>query len=157
VTMMFKDIPTTAPFNETNITTGNYPGSMLFHWLHEQIEPALISAIGIEPRAVDRMIGTVANWGWVGSEKIFLPTAVNIFGTTGFSHKNYGTGTQTQFALFAMNPNKKIKKLNGSRYYWWLAEPSAGSSTAFCDAFSYGSANDNGASTAIGVVPAFLI
>jgi hypothetical protein len=157
VTMMFKDIPTTAPFNETNITTGDYPGSMLYHWLHEQIEPALISAIGLTPRPVDRIIGTVANWAWVGSETIFLPTNVNIFGTTGFSHTNYGTGTQTQFALFAMNPNKKIKKWNGSRYYWWLAEPSANSSTYFCLACDRGRAGSIGASDAHGVVPAFLI
>ena len=157
VTMMFKDIPTTAPFNETNITTGDYPGSMLFHWLHEQIEPALISAIGLTPRPVGRLIGTVANWAWVGSETIFLPTNVNIFGTTGFSYTNYGTGTQTQFALFAMNPNKKIKKRNGSRYYWWLAEPSAGSSTGFCGADGNGYADIDIASLTFGVVPAFLI
>lgn len=157
VTMMFKDIPTTAPFNETNITTGDYPGSMLFHWLHEQIEPALISAIGLTPRPVDRIIGTVASGAWAGSETIFLPTNVNIFGTTGFSHTNYGAGTQTQFALFAMNPNKKIKKLNGSRYYWWLAEPSASSSTNFCRANNRGDAFYGNASNTFGVVPAFLI
>jgi hypothetical protein len=157
VTMMFKDIPTLAPFNETNITTGDYPGSMLFHWLHEQIEPALISAIGLTPRPVDRMIGTVASSDWAGSETIFLPTNVNIFGTTGFSHTDYGTGTQTQFALFAMNPSRKIKKLNGFRVSWWIAEPTANSSTHFCIAYYYSNADTNSASLARGVVPAFLI
>lgn len=157
VTMMFKDIPTTAPFNETNTTTGDYPGSMLFHWLHEQFEPALISAIGFDPRPVDRRIGTVTNWAWVGSEKIFLPTNVNIFGTTGFSHTNYGTGTQTQFALFALNPNRKIKRNNNSRSSWWLAEPSANSSPNFCLAGDTGHATNHNASHTRGVVPAFLI
>lgn len=163
VTMMFKDIPTTAPFNETNTTDGDYPGSMLFHWLHERFESALISAINgggatvVEPLAVDRIIGTVENWGWVGSEKIFLPTSVNVFGTTGFSHTNYGTGTQTQFALFALNPNRKIKRNNNSRSSWWLAEPSANSSTYFCRAHSYGYASHILASFTYGVVPAFLI
>jgi hypothetical protein len=161
VTMMFKDIPTTAPFNETNTTTGDYPGSMLFHWLHERFEPALISAINgggntIQPLAVDRIIGTVADWAWVGSEKIFLPTSVNVFGTTGFSHANYGTGTQTQFALFALNPNRKIKRNNNSRSSWWLAEPSANSSAAFCAAY-LGSSNHILAGGTFGVVPAFLI
>ena len=163
VTMMFKDIPTTAPFNETDTTTGDYPGSMLFHWLHERFEDALITAINgggataIEPLAVDRYIGTVANWGWVGSEKIFLPTNVNIFGTTGFSHTNYGTGTQTQFALFALNPNRKIKRNNNSRSNWWLAEPSTTSSAHFCLADAGGLANFSGASSVFGVVPTFLI
>jgi hypothetical protein len=163
VTMIFKDIPTTAKFNDTDTTTGDYPGSMLFHWLHEQFESALISAINgggatvVEPLAVDRIIGTVANWAWVGSEKIFLPTHVNIFGTTGFSHTNYGTGTQTQFALFALNPNRKIKRNNNSRSYWWLAEPSANSSTRFCYVDYRGYSHDSSASGTNGVVPAFLI
>jgi hypothetical protein len=157
VTMMFKNLPTLAQFNTTNITTGDYPGSMLFHWLHEQFEPALVSAIGLTPRPVDRIIGTVGSWGWVGSETIFLPTNVNIFGTTGFSHTNYGTGTQTQFALFALNPNRKLKKYNGSRTSWWLAEPSAGSSASFCLADGGGRAYFNGASGTSGVDPAFLI
>ena len=157
VTMMFKNLPTLAQFNTTNITTGDYPGSMLFHWLHEQFEPALISAIGLTPRPVDRIIGTVANWGWVGSETIFLPTNVNIFGTTGFSHTHYGTGTQTQFALFALNPNRKLKKYNGSRTSWWLAEPSAGSSAYFCTAYYSGTTYINYASNTSGVDPAFLI
>jgi hypothetical protein len=163
VTMMFKDIPTTAKFNDTDTTTGDYPGSMLFHWLHEQFESALISAINgggatvVEPLAVDRIIGTVAGWAWVGSEKLFLPTNVNIFGTTGFSHTNYGTGTQTQFALFALNPNRKIKRNNNSRSYWWLAEPSANSSTNFSHADSQGHSNTHGTSLTYGVVPAFLI
>jgi|GEM_PF-6616884 len=163
VAMMFKDIPTTAKFNDTDTTTGDYPGSMLFHWLHEQFESALISAINgggatvVEPLAVDRIIGTVANWAWVGSEKIFLPTNVNIFGTTGFSHTNYGTGTQTQFALFALNPNRKIKRNNNSRSSWWLAEPSANSSTSFCVAGYRGHSSASGASYTYGVVPAFLI
>jgi hypothetical protein len=157
VTMMFKNIPTTAPFNETNTTAGDYPGSMLFHWLHERFEPALVAAIGLEPRPVDRIIGTVANWAWVGSEKIFLPTNVNIYGTTGFSHTNYGTGTQTQFALHALNPNRKVKRLNGSSSSWWLAEPSANSSTSFCYAYTYGLATSYYASSSLGVVPAFLI
>lgn len=163
VTMMFKDIPTTAPFNKTNTTTGDYPASMLFHWLHERFEPALISAINgggatvVEPLAVDRNIGTVANWAWVGSEKIFLPTNVNIFGTTGFSHTNYGTGTQTQFALFALNPNRKIKRNNNSRSYWWLAEPSANSSVHFCTASYRGYSTYDNAGITRGVVPAFLI
>jgi hypothetical protein len=163
VTMMFKDIPTTAKFNNTNTTTGDYPGSMLFHWLHEQFESALISAINgggatvVEPLAVDRFIGTVANWGFVGSEKIFLPTSVNIFGTTGFSHTNYGTGTQTQFALFALNPNRKIKRNNDSRSTWWLAEPMANSSTCFCSANAQGHSRYDFAGGTFGVVPAFLI
>jgi hypothetical protein len=162
VTMMFKDIPTTAPFNETSTTTGDYTGSMLFHWLHERFEPALISAINgggatvVEPLAVDRRIGTVAGGGWVGSEKIFLPTSVNIFGTTGFSDTRRA-GTQTQFALFAMNPNRKIKRLNGGREGWWLAEPSASSSTHFCIADSNGRTDGGNAINARGVVPAFLI
>ena len=159
VTMMFKNIPTTAQFNETDTTTGDYQGSDLFAWLRESFEPALISAIGLEPRAVDRRIGTVANWNWVGiGEKIFLPTNVNIFGTTGLSNVNYATGTQTQFALFVMNPNRKIKKWNPSRSTWWLAEPSANLSTHFCSAGVQGDATNFEASTLqVGVVPTFLI
>jgi len=56
-----------------------------------------------------------------------------------------------------MNPNKKIKRRNGSRYYWWLAEPSANSSTNFCFADSDGNAGNGNASLTRGVVPAFLI
>ena len=155
--MGFKNIPTTAPFNETDITTDAYPGSELYHWLHERVEQALIAAIDLDPYLIDRLVGTVAAWGWAGSEKIFLQTNVNVFGTTGFSHTDYGTGTQTQFPLFALNPSRKVKKYNGTRSTWWLAEPSAGSSTHFCRANDRGYASSNAASDVFGVVPAFLI
>lgn len=153
VTMMFKDIPTEAPFNETSTTSGGYKESMLVHWLRQRFASALISAIGIEPRSVRRKIGALTN----DAEKIFLPTNANVFGTPGYSQTAYGSGTQTQFALFAMNPSKRIKKLNGSRRMWWLAEPVASSATDFCMVHDCGFDFYIGAGSTIGVAPAFLI
>jgi len=155
--MGFKNIPTLAKFNTTNITTGDYLGSELYHWLHEQFEPALITAIGLDPYQIDRWVPSVVSAGWCGPENIFLQTNVNVFGTTGFSHTDYGTGTQTQFPLFALNPSRRVKKHNGSRSTWWLAEPSADSSTYFCAANYLGYADYYNASSVNGVVPAFLI
>ena len=159
VTMMFKNIPTTAQFNETDTTTGDYQGSDLFAWLRESFEPALISAIGLEPRAVDRRIGTVANWNWVGiGEKIFPPDKCKYFWNNWIlKHELCDRDTDT-ICTFVMNPNRKIKKWNPSRSTWWLSRTSKFVYPLLFLLAVQGDANQFRASTLqVGVVPTFLI
>lgn len=167
VTFMFQNIPLIAPFNVVNpptgtspwsTTAGGYAGSELKANL-SKIYTAIAGQFGTAtPRPVDRYLATHNSSQWCGSEQIFLPTNQNIFGDTGFAHASRGVGTQRQFALFSLNPSKIMKRRNGSiRQYWWLAEPSENSSTAFTYVSAVGYANYNFSSLAYGVVPAFII
>ena len=164
VTFQFKNIPLTAPMHKLNVspfysTSQGYTGSDLktkglVNWY-----TAIDSQFGTaKPREVDRIIATSSDYEWCGAEKLFLPTGMNIFGSPGFARADRGVGTQHLFPLYALNPNSRMKKRNGStRQYWWLAEPSAGSASYFTFVTTLGHLHDTYSYTSRGVAPAFLI
>jgi len=164
VTFQFKNIPLTAPMHKLNVspyyqTSQGYTGSDLITIGLANWYTAIASQFGTAtPYNVDRSIATRDSAEWCGAEKLFLPTAMNVFGSPGYALSAEGVRTQTQFPLYALNPNKRMKRRNGSiRQYWWLAEPSAGSSSLFTFVYLNGSLNDNYSHYSIGVAPAFLI
>jgi hypothetical protein len=169
VTFQFKNIPLRAPMHKLNVspyyqTSQNYKGSDLVTIGLANFYAGLADNFGIGtanetiPYSVDRILGTVSSWEWCGPEKLFLPTGMNIFGHPGFAQEHYGVGTQSQFPLYALNPNKRMKRYNGSvRNTWWLAEPSAGSSSAFTYVSAGGGIDGAGSYISFGVAPAFLI
>ena len=84
------------------------------------------------------------------SDKLFLLSEVEIFGSTSYS----AAGEGTQYDYYKAG-NSKVKNKNGSAAYWWERSPSASNSTAFCLVYSNGGAGDSGASTARGVAFGF--
>ncbi len=164
VTFQFKNIPLTAPMHKLNVspyyqTSQGYTGSDLKTKGLANWYTAIASQFGTAtPYGVDRSVATIDSAEWCGAEKLFLPTAMNVFGSPGYARSAEGARTQTQFPLYALNPNKRMKRRNGSiRQYWWLAEPSAGSSHNFTNVSGYGILNYLNSYSSIGVVPAFLI
>ncbi len=169
VTFQFKNIPLKAPMHKLNVspyyqTSQNYKGSDLVTIGLANFYAGLADNFGIGtanetiPYSVDRILGTVNDSEWCGPEKLFLPTGMNIFGHPGFAQEHHGVGTQSQFPLYALNPNKRMKRYNGSdRQTWWLAEPSAGSSSGFTFVDITGSLDYGGSYYSRGVAPDFLI
>jgi hypothetical protein len=164
VTMMFKNLPLNAPMHKLNTspyyqTSQGYTGSDLITIGLANWYTAIASQFGTAtPRSVDRIIATVDGYEWCGSEQLFLPTGMNIFGSPGFARADRGVGTQHLFPLYALNPNSRMKKRNGSpRQYWWLAEPSAGSAGSFTLVNYTGLLYYNISYYSFGVAPAFLI
>ena len=84
------------------------------------------------------------------SDKLFLLSEVEIFGSTSYS----AAGEGTQYDYYKAG-NSKVKKRNGSAANWWERSPYASISTYFCLVDSVGGANSSYASDAIGVAFGF--
>lgn len=84
------------------------------------------------------------------SDKLFLLSEVEIFGSTSYS----AAGEGTQYDYYKAG-NSKVKKRNGSAAYWWERSPSACNSTYFCLVNSSGRASNDYASAAAGVAFGF--
>ena len=84
------------------------------------------------------------------ADKLFLLSEIEIFGSVSYSKS--GEGTQYDYYKAG---NSKVKKFNGSAYYWWERSPYGSGSANFCFVYSYGGANYYDASIAYGVAFGF--
>ena len=69
------------------------------------------------------------------SDKLFLLSEVEIFGSTTYSF----TGEGSQYAYYKAG-NTKVKKVNGSVKRWWERSPSSRIAGGFCDVYDDGTA-----------------
>lgn len=86
-------------------------------------------------------------------DKVFLPSEIEIFGTTTYSVSGEGS----QYSYFATATNRyKLPKWNSSNVSdrWWERSPAANYSYAFCIVYDGGDANGGAASIAFGLAPA---
>ena len=86
------------------------------------------------------------------SDKLFLLSEVEIFGSTTES----ASGEGTQYAYYKAG-NSKIKKVNGSASLWWERSPRTSATGNFCAVGSNGAALQNYASVSQGVSFAFCV
>ena len=84
------------------------------------------------------------------SDKLFLLSEVEIFGSTSYS----AAGEGTQYDYYKAG-NSKVKKRSGSAAIWWERSPYASNSAFFCLVVSDGNADDYLASYAYGVAFGF--
>ena len=84
------------------------------------------------------------------ADKLFLLSEIEIFGSVSYSKS--GEGTQYDYYKAG---NSKVKKFNGSASDWWERSPYGSSSAYFCFVNSYGDADCDNASGAIGVAFGF--
>ena len=84
------------------------------------------------------------------SDKLFLLSEVEIFGST--KHSAAGEGTQYDYYKAG---NSKVKNQNGSAANWWERSPRASASTRFCMVNGGGNASNSTASIAFGVAFGF--
>lgn len=88
------------------------------------------------------------------TDKVFIPSEVEVFGTPKYSKKGEGE----QYALFKDWKNR-VKGYADGEYgrRWWLRSPSAGNNTGFCLVNADGSCNYYGAYNFHGVALCFAI
>lgn len=88
------------------------------------------------------------------TDKVFIPSEVEVFGTPKYSKKGEGE----QYALFKDWKNR-VKGYADGEYGrgWWLRSPSEGYSFHFCIVRGYGGYDDKHASDSYGVAPCFAI
>lgn len=141
--------------NSTNITTGGYAGSFMHtsvfpvydtHFT-EKLNNHLLSRRDILTNSVSG--STANNWGW-HSIKSRLMSEPEVYGTRAFGG-NYDIGTAyNRFPLFNLAPKYICNKTS----YWLRAVTD---SATFASVNGNGYANHRGASSVLGVRPAFVI
>ena len=118
--------------------------------------PAILALMPTEVQNGIREVSKKASVGGASStietvsDKLFLLSEVEIFGSTSYS----AAGEGTQYDYYKAG-NSKVKKQNGSAAVWWERSPYASSSTYFCLVSGNGSAYDSYASFARGVAFGF--
>ena len=147
-------LATTYPMNSSNTNSGGWKSSAMrtstMATLLNQIESTLRSYI----KAVNKKssAGSQSSTIETTSDKLFLLSEIEIFGSTTYSKS--GEGQQYDYYK-AGNP--KVKTVNGSAYYWWERSPYGSYSTGFCGIGSNGAADYTGASDSYGVSFGFCI
>ena len=118
--------------------------------------PAILALMPTEVQNGIREVSKKASVGGASStietvsDKLFLLSEVEIFGSTSYS----AAGEGTQYDYYKAG-NSKVKNRNGSAALWWERSPDASESAFFCMVVSSGSAGSDDASYAIGVAFGF--
>lgn len=142
----------TKAMNSSNTNSGGWKNSAM----RTTHLPAILALMPTEVQNGIRKVSKKASVGGASStietvsDKLFLLSEVEIFGSTSYS----AAGEGTQYDYYKAG-NSKLKKQNGSAAYWWERSPYASGSTRFCLVISYGDADRNVASIAIGVAFGF--
>ena len=118
--------------------------------------PAILALMPTEVQNGIREVSKKVSVGGISStietvsDKLFLLSEVEIFGST----TNSAAGEGTQYDYYKAG-NSKVKNRNGSAAPWWERSPNAGYPTNFCVVNSSGNASRSSASYAIGVAFGF--
>lgn len=149
LTFQMHDCYTTAyPMNPTNTNVGGWRDCQM----RTQTMPALKALMPAEVQAGIRAVNKLTSAGnqsssiVTTSDELFLPSEVEIFGSTSYSFA--GEGTQYEYYQAG---NSKVKNRKGSANYWWKRSPFSGGSTRFCRVDSNGAATAGYARAAYGV------
>ena len=142
----------TKAMNSSNTNSGGWKSSAM----RTTHLPAILALMPTEVQNGIREVSKKASVGGASStietvsDKLFLLSEVEIFGTTSYS----AAGEGTQYDYYKAG-NSKVKKQNGSAASWWERSPYASGSAAFCLVYSDGGADSSGASGACGVAFGF--
>ena len=142
----------TKAMNSTNTNSGGWKNSAM----RTTHLPAILALMPTEVQNGIREVSKKASVGGESStietvsDKLFLLSEVEIFGSTSYS----AAGEGTQYDYYKAG-NSKVKKQNGSAAYWWERSPYASNSTAFCLVDRNGAATSVAANRDRGVAFAF--
>jgi hypothetical protein len=167
----FANTPLTGRMNATDTNTGGYPASEMRAFLEgvngdgtgaksgvttAAFLNALKSQLGDCLLPVRRLLSNKGNWAWVTCT-LWLPSEDEIFGESAWGESGYGDGQKLHIPLYRDSYLYRIKRLNGSRQWWWLSTPYSGSAAAFCISGHSGGASHHSASAVGGCAPAFCV
>ena len=144
----------TQQMNTSNTNTGGWNGSAMrgrMSTYKSQLPAALRNVI----KTVKKKSGTgggSSSGTQQTNDDLFLLSEIEIFGTTTYSVA--GEGTQYEWYKAG---NSRIKKVNGSAYYWWERSPRSGNTDNFCYVRSSGDADNYYANNSRGVSFGFCV
>ena len=147
-------LDTKYPMNSTNTNAGGWKNSAMrtstMATLLGQLPTALKNAI----KAVNKVssVGNNSSGLETTSDKLFLLSEIEIFGTTKYSFAGEGT----QYEYYAAG-NSTVKNVSGSANSWWERSPLSGDTTGFCRVGGDGDAYSGSASASRGVSFGFCV
>lgn len=152
---------TTRQMNVSNTNSGGWTSCKLRTDLNDVV-------YGLLPQAVKDAIVEKTHKSSAGgqsttlvehSDKLWLPTEWEIFGSIAFAAGTENGNVNKHYAVFD-SAGDRIKHLGtgGAVANWWECSPSVGTSTHFCNVYTSGGAGDyGGASSSYGVPLCFRI
>lgn len=146
-------LSTTYNMNSSNTNNGGWKNSAMRSRMStflSQLPSDLQSVI----KAVNKLVSVGNNTSTIEtvSDKLFLLSEVEIFGSTTYSFAGEGS----QYDWYKAG-NTKVKKVNGSANGWWERSPYSGNANNFCYVVSNGGANNYYASNGYGVSFGFCV
>ena len=144
----------TAQMNSSNTNNGGWTSCAMRTSVLNSIFSSLPADLQKAIKAVNKLTSAGNQSATINttSDKLFLLSEVEIFGSTTYSKSGEGS----QYAYYKAG-NSKVKKVNGSASNWWERSPSGGDSTDFCSVSSNGNATTDYASDSYGVAFGFCI
>ena len=146
-------LSTTYNMNSSNTNNGGWKNSAMRSRMStflSQLPSDLQSVI----KAVNKLVSVGNNTSTIEtvSDKLFLLSEVEIFGSTTYSFAGEGS----QYAWYKAG-NTKVKKVNGTADYWWERSPYSGNPKSFCSVSSDGNAHASNASGSYGASFGFCV
>ena len=144
---------TTYQMNTSSTNVGGWRSSALRSRMSEflsQLDEDLQSVI----KPVNKLVSIGNNTSTIEtvSDKLFLLSEVEIFGSTTYSFAGEGS----QYVWYKAG-NTRVKKVNGSADAWWERSPYSGNASTFCNVSSNGNADSYNASHSYGVSFGFCV
>ncbi len=144
--------------NSSNTNSGGWDSCARRTWCNNVYKNCLPSYIQSLMKQVKKLTsaGSQSSTIKTSNDYAFLPSEVEVFGSTSYSFS--GEGSQYQYFKTAANRYKK-PKYNSSYVsgYWWERSPRSSSSTRFCNVSGGGNASCGDASATCGVAPCLCI
>ena len=145
--------------NSSNTNSGGWEGCARRTWCNNVYKKCLPTYIQNMMKQVKKLtsVGSQSSTIKTSNDYAFLPSEIEIFGSTAYSFA--GEGKQYQYFKNA-TANRYKKPCYDSSYvsgWWWERSPHSGSGLRFCCTNVYGSVIWNFASNAGGVAPCLCI
>lgn len=143
--------------NSTDTNVGGWTSSARRTWCNNVFFGALPSSIQSLVKNVDKKTsaGNQSSTINTDSDKVFLLSEIEIFGTT----TNSASGEGTQYPYFETTTNRYKKPAHNANdgANWWERSPRVSRTDRFCFISSVGNASNVNASSTYGLAPAFCL
>ena len=157
VTLVMKDcLNTTAQMNSSNTNNGGYPASAMKTYVETNIYNKLPSDLKALVAPVKKKCYTTYNSASSLSEanyNVWLLAEAEVFDSVSYT---VGNGEGTKYPIFTNNASR-VKKVNGSAYFWWLRSAYSSISAYFVYVRSGGGVFRSCASSGYGVAVGLCI
>ena len=157
VTLVMKNcLNATAKMNNSDMNSGGYPASAMKTYVETNIYNKLPSDLKAIVAPVKKKCYTTYNQASSLSEanyNVWLLAEAEVFDSVSYT---VGSGEGTKYPIFTNNTSR-VKKVNGSAYYWWLRSANSSNSTYFVHVRSGGSVFYYNASISYGVAVGLCI